>query len=259
MSNAIQQKEKGACNDIVEGEEHLGIWQYFMFLLSIITLAMLAVQTFGKVAEDLSSILQFSDNIICIFFFADFLWQLSRSRPMSAYLKWGWLDLLSSIPMLPAFRIARVVRIVRILRVLRAARASKHLFKFILIHRARSTFGAVVFGSFILLLFAVMAIVTIEPTMNANDAFWWCLFTLITGEYGDYYPASTEGRIITTLLMTAGVALFGTFTASVASFFLEGEQEEDEKRDIDILHEVSQLKQQVSELRKEIKEEKYNG
>jgi hypothetical protein len=40
------------------------------------------------------------------------------------------------------------------------------------------------------------------------------------------------------LLMTAGVAIFGTFTASVASFFLEEEQEQDEQRDNAILAEI---------------------
>ncbi len=122
----------------------------------------------------------------------------------------------------------------------------------ILLHRARSTFGAVVFGSFVLLLFSAIAIVNVEPSLTPRDAFWWCLFTLITGEYGDFYPATTEGRIITALLMTAGVAIFGTFTASVASFFLEEEQEQDERRDTAILAEIGKLTREISELKQQI-------
>ncbi|MCH7592171.1 MAG: two pore domain potassium channel family protein, partial [Planctomycetes bacterium] len=146
--------------------------------------------------------------------------------------------------------VARLVRIARIIRVLRGARAAKNIFAVILIHRARNTFAAVVFGSFLLLLFSALAIVTVEPSMAPRDTFWWCLFTLITGEYGDFLPASTEGRIITVLLMTAGVALFGTFTASEASFFLEEDQEDDERRDVEILHEIGRLAEEVAELRK---------
>lgn len=36
----------------------------------------------------------------------------------------------------------------------------------------------------------------------------------------DKFPVTTEGRIIVAILMTAGVGLFGTFTAFVASWFV---------------------------------------
>jgi voltage-gated potassium channel len=233
-------------------EQPLGMWQYFMLVLSIVALALLAVQSFLPLDANTRSSLRIVDTFVCIVFFADFIWQLIRSRPRMAYLKWGWLDLISSVPMLPVFRVARLARVARIIRVLRGARASRHMLGLILLHRARSTFSAVVFGSFVLLLFSAIAIVNVEPSLTPRDAFWWCLFALITGEYGEFYPASTEGRIITALLMTAGVAIFGTFTASVASFFLEEEQEEDERRDTAILKEISKLTREIYELKKQI-------
>lgn len=233
-------------------EQPLGVWQYFMLVLSVLALALLAVQSFLPLNANTRSTLRIVDTFVCAVFFADFIWQVLRTRPRIAYLKWGWLDLVSSIPMLPAFRVARLARVARIIRVLRGARASRHMLGLILLHRARSTFGAVVFGSFVLLLFSAIAIVNVEPSLTPRDAFWWCLFTLITGEYGDFYPASTEGRIITALLMTAGVAIFGTFTASVASFFLEEEQEEDERRDTAILGEIGKLTREISELKQQI-------
>ena len=235
-----------------QNEQPIGVWQYFMLTLSIVALGLLAVQSFLPLDATTRSALRIVDTFVCVVFFADFVWQLFRSRSRMAYLKWGWLDLISSIPMLPVFRVARLARVARIIRVLRGARASRHMLGLILLHRARSTFSAVVFGSFVLLLFSAIAIVSVEPSLTPRDAFWWCLFTLITGEYGDFYPASTEGRVITALLMTAGVAIFGTFTATVASFFLEQEQAEDERRDIDILNEISKLTQQVCELKQQI-------
>jgi voltage-gated potassium channel len=233
-------------------EQPLGLWQYFMLVLSILALGLLAVQSFLPLDADTSRTLRIVDTIICAVFFTDFVWQLIRTRPRMAYLKWGWLDLISSIPMLPAFRVARLARVARIIRVLRGARASRHMLALILLHRARSTFSTVVFGSFVLLLFSAIAIVSVEPSLGPRDAFWWCLFTLITGEYGDFYPTSTEGRIITALLMTAGVAVFGTFTASVASFFLEEEQEQDEQRDTAILAEIGKLTREIAQLKHQI-------
>lgn len=235
-----------------QNQQPLALWQCFMLVLSIIALALLAVQSFLTLDTNTLGILGIVDTIICVVFFSDFVWQLLRSRSRLAYLKWGWLDLISSIPMIPAFRVARFARVARIIRVLRGARASWHMLGVILVYRARSALGAVVFGSFVLLLFSAIAIVNVEPALNPRDAFWWCLFTLITGEYGDFYPASTEGRVITALLMTAGVAIFGTFTATVASFFLEEEQEEDERRDTAILAEIANLTLEISDLKQQI-------
>jgi len=240
-------------------ENRFGVWQYFMLVLSLVALALLAVHVLVVGSPRMSYSLMMVDNVICLFFFVDFCWQAAVTRPRRAYLKWGWLDLVSSIPMLPALRVARIARVARIIRVLRGGRASKHLLQFVLIHRARNTFLAVVFGCFVLLLFAVVAMVTVEPTFEPEEAFWWCLFTLITGEYGDFYPGTVEGRVITVVLMTAGVALFGTFTATVASFFVEEEQEEDERRDEDMRQEIVRLAEEVSRLRREMKGDNRNN
>ena len=55
---------------------------------------------------------------------------------------------------------------------------------------------------------------------NFSDGLWWAFTTITTVGYGDKYPVTTEGRIIAAILMTAGVGLFGTFTAFVASWFV---------------------------------------
>ncbi|MBU8920928.1 MAG: ion transporter [Bacteroidales bacterium] len=240
-------------------KSNLGIWQYFILVLSVLALALLTVQTFAHLNPETSRILEIVDLVICVVFLTDFFVQLFKSSPRSAYLKWGWLDLVSSIPMLPMFRIARVVRIARIIRVLRGARAGRHLLGVIVLHRAKSTFGAVILGSFVLLLVSVIAIVSVEPALSPRDAAWWCLFTLVTGEYGDFYPASTEGRVITALLITAGVAVFGTFTASVASFFLEEEQHEDEKRDTEMMVEIGRLRLEIQDLKCLLEGDRNNG
>ncbi len=82
-------------------EQPIGVWQYFMLVLSIVALGLLAVQSFLPLDPNTRSALRIVDTFVCVVFFADFVWQLIRSRPRIAYLKWGWLDLISSIPMLP--------------------------------------------------------------------------------------------------------------------------------------------------------------
>jgi voltage-gated potassium channel len=61
---------------------------------------------------------------------------------------------------------------------------------------------------------------------TAEDALWWAYVTITTVGYGDKFPVTSEGRLIAGFLMTAGVGLFGTFTGFVASWFVEGREDE---------------------------------
>jgi voltage-gated potassium channel len=54
-----------------------------------------------------------------------------------------------------------------------------------------------------------------------GDALWWVLTTITTVGYGDLYPVTTEGRLVAAGLMLAGIAVLGTVTAAIATWFLE--------------------------------------
>ncbi|HSR34427.1 MAG TPA: ion transporter, partial [Anaerolineae bacterium] len=61
--------------------------------------------------------LEYADNAICVVFFGDFLYSLSRAPDRWRYFRtWGWMDLLSSVPAIEGLRIGRLARIFRILR-----------------------------------------------------------------------------------------------------------------------------------------------
>lgn len=53
-----------------------------------------------------------------------------------------------------------------------------------------------------------------------GDAFWWALVTVTTVGYGDVYPRTATGRAFAAILMVTGIALVGTITAAVASWFV---------------------------------------
>ena len=54
-----------------------------------------------------------------------------------------------------------------------------------------------------------------------GDALWWAVTTVTTVGYGDYAPVTVLGRLIASALMLSGIALIGTVTATVASWFLQ--------------------------------------
>ena len=65
-----------------------------------------------------------------------------------------------------------------------------------------------------------------------GDALWWAATTVTTVGYGDYFPSTTEGRLVAVGLMVTGIALLGVITAALASWFVEkvGEVQAAEQR-----------------------------
>ena len=54
-----------------------------------------------------------------------------------------------------------------------------------------------------------------------SDAFWWLIVTISTVGYGDVIPMSSTGKVLGSLAIIVGVALFTTVTGSVASLLVE--------------------------------------
>jgi voltage-gated potassium channel len=233
-------------------------------ILSIYLLIVLLIQTLFPLPPDAIVLLDWVDLFICVVFLTDFFVCLVKAPSKRAYLiKWGWIDFLSSIPVLPAFRVGRLVRIVRVLRVLRAFRSAKNLLVYLLRVRKATSLAAVVTVSLIMVIFAAIAMLQFEKSPDSNikhagDALWWAIVTVTTVGYGDKFPLSAEGRIVACILMAVGVGLFGTFTGFIASLFVELELTQHESSHERVLREIRSLDSKLSSLEAKLDELK-NG
>ncbi|MBY5945992.1 potassium channel family protein [Photobacterium rosenbergii] len=237
-----------------EEARKIGAFQFFTLILSVYVLLALLVESIFKLPPDVADILRYADTAICFVFLSDFCIRFYQANNKAQFMKWGWVDLLSSIPMVDAFRYGRIVRVVRVLRIMRAVRSTKLIISYLFRKRMQGTFSLVSAVSILLVIFGAIAILQLEKGVEgsniqyAGDAVWWAFVTITTVGYGDYYPITYEGRIIAGILMTAGVGLFGTFTGFVASWFLE---EDEDKQDN---HAVTNLRNEVLDLKDEIRE-----
>jgi voltage-gated potassium channel len=206
--------------------EKLGFLNILILVLSIYVLVALMIDTFMKLPPEVSRMLTLIDNIICGVFVFDFAKRFYQAEHKLKFMKWGWVDLISSIPTLDFMRAGRALRLIRLLRILRAFRSTKHLVHHVFKSRTQGTLTTAAIIAVLMVIFSSIAILQVETDPNSNiktaeDALWWAYVTITTVGYGDKFPVTTEGRIIASLLMTVGVGLFGTFTAFLASWFID--------------------------------------
>lgn len=211
-------------------ENQLGLLNLVVFVLSIYVLLAILTDTVFKLSKETSILLTYIDNTICVFFFAEFCIRFYKADNKLAFMKWGWIDLISSVPAVSYLRAGRILRLIRLLRLIRAFRSTQMFVRHVFRNKAKGTFTSVTILAVLLIIFSSIAILQVEkdPASNiktAEDAIWWAYVTITTVGYGDKFPVTTEGQIIAAVLMTAGVGLFGTFTAYVSSWFVVVKEE----------------------------------
>lgn len=206
--------------------EKLNFFNLLIIILSFYVLCFLFVDTFFRLPKEVSRVLYYIDNFICVIFLIDFFIRFFQAKDKLKFMKWGWIDLLASIPTLEIMQAGRLLRLIRLLRIIRAFRSTRHVIAHIFQNKIQGTLTSVSLIAVLVLLFSSVAILEFETAPNSNiktagDAVWWAYVTITTVGYGDKYPVTTEGRILAAMLMTVGVGLFGTFTAYVSSWFVK--------------------------------------
>jgi len=231
-------------------------FQCTILVLSVYVLIALLAQTFLALPPNINQVLGFFDTLICFVFIADFFHRLWIAPSKWQFLKWGWIDLVSSIPMLDCFRWGRTVRAIRIVRTLRAFRSTRILIQFLFLNRARGAFAVVGLITFLLIVFSSIAVMNFEPNEPGSniktpaDAIWWAVVSVSTVGNSGLYPVTPEGRIVAVFLMVGGLGLFGTFTGYIASFFLGAGQKKEEADLEALIAEVRLLREKIEQMGK---------
>ncbi len=209
--------------------QELGFLSLLVLVLSVYVIFSLTIDFLFKLPKEISHMIHIVDNIVCVVFLIDFFVRYKKAESKLQFMKWGWIDLIASIPTFYLGQAGRLFSILRILRIIRAFRSTRHIFLHIFHNRIKGTFTSVVILAIVCVLLSTLGILEAETAPNSNiktaeDALWWSYSTITSVGYGDKYPVTSAGRLIAAVLMTVGVGLFGTFTAYVSSWFLESKQ-----------------------------------
>lgn len=208
-------------------------YELFIIALSISSLMVLVGYFFLPLSAVTKQALCRIDLLFSLAFIFDSFRSLFRAPDKWAYLKWGWLDFLGSVPLIVPLRFLRVARLVRAWRTVRTRRVGYVRQEF----RQDQASGVLLVMYFVAVVaFSISTLFVLEaeyrePGSNirtGEDAFWWAVATITTVGYGDRYPITFGGRLAAFFLMSVGIGLFGAMTSYLASRFVMNLQEESE-------------------------------
>ena len=149
-------------------------------------------------------------------------------RPMAV------IDLLAILPFYLPFvfpidlRVLRALRMVRLFRLLKINRYTTALGSIgKVLRRKASQLISSVFVVLLLMLVSAVLMYHIENAAqpdkfaNALDALWWAVATFTTVGYGDLYPITAAGRLLSAVIALLGIGLVAVPTGIISSGFIE--------------------------------------
>lgn len=143
-------------------------------------------------------------------------------------------DLLSILPFyLPFFfpvglRILRIFRLFRLFRLLKFNRYTKAFTNIAnVIKNKSSQLISSMFVIFLLMIVSSVVMYNLENQLqpdvfqNAFSGFWWTLNTITTVGYGDIYPITVAGKILSGVISLLGIGLVAVPTGIISAGFVE--------------------------------------
>jgi len=192
---------------------------------------------------------------IWVIFVVEFTARFVISPHKLRYLRRSWITALSLA--LPAARVLRVARIARILRVGRTARALRLARLLTSFNRGMRALGSTMRGRgfpYVLALTVVLVVLgaagmyTFERESGNTEGFqsfgaslWWTAM-LLTTVGSEHWPRTPEGRVICLLLSLYAFAVFGYITATLASYFVGSDAQQERDRTARLERELAEIR-----------------
>lgn len=149
------------------------------------------------------------------------------------------VDLLSILPSftvinagLKVLRVMRMFRALRVLRVFKAARYSRSVRIIARVFRkSKDALAAVGSLAAVYVLISALVILNVEPDSFDSffEAVYWATVSLTTMGYGDIYPVTTLGRMVTMLSSVFGIAIIALPAGIITAGYMEELSQEKEK------------------------------
>lgn len=198
---------------------------------------------------------------IWIVFIAEFALRLTLAPKKLGFLKHNWLTAIAllapALRLFAMFRFLRAARALRGFRLVRIVGTTNRSMNALRRTLQRRKFGYVLGLTLLVIGLGAAGMLNFEPAREVRggftsygDALWWTVM-LLTSIGSQFWPATTEGRLLTALLSLYGLATFGYITATFASYFV-GRDAQQKDGPVAGSEEIRQLLNEVRSLRGEL-------
>ncbi len=221
-------------------------YDFFITGVILVNLVVAILVTFDGVQAACGALLETVENATAVCFALDYVLRLIAARyiyPSPSELRsvaryafsfTGIVDLLSFLPdALPffmpsgvvAFRVFRIVRIFRLFRI-NTYYDSLNAITEVLAKKKQQLLSSV-FLILVLLIASSLCMYSVEheaqPEVFANafSGIWWAVSTLLTVGYGDIYPITTLGKLLSIVITFLGVGMVAIPTGIISAGFVE--------------------------------------
>ncbi len=195
-------------------ETSLGLGLDLVILgLILLSSAIFVAQTYS-ITQELQDKLGTIDLIILIVFAIEYSFRLwSAEKPKNYFFSFfGFIDLISILPLFIGWTDIRFFRIFRWFRILRVVRFWQREHKILGFKNEDSIVFVRIFLTLFTLIFVYAGLIyQVEHQINSDrlktffDAFYFVVVTMTTVGYGDVTPLSQSGKVMTLLMIFTGV------------------------------------------------------
>ena len=211
--------------EIIEKSKGADLLSYIYDIFMIIVIVLSLIPLAFKQETHAFYIL---DKVAMVIFIIDYLlrWMTAdykfEQHSVWAFVRYPFslmaiVDLVSILPSLSVvsrgFKVLRVLRMIRALRVLRIFKGLRYSRSFEIIgnvvRNSRNSLVAVVTLAAAYIVISALVIFNVEPDSFDSffEAIYWATVSLTTVGYGDIYPVSFLGRVITMVSSILGIAI----------------------------------------------------
>ena len=222
------------------GDKLSSIYDVVMMIIIVLSLLPLAFKEEHR-------IFYVMDKMTVTVFIVDYLlrWMTSDykydKKKWTVFVKYPFsmmaiIDLISILPSLTivnnGFKVLRVVRMIRTLKVFRIFKAVRYSKSFEIIgnviKNSKSSLIAVCILAVGYIVISALVIFNVEPESFYNffDAIYWATVSLTTVGYGDIYPVTTMGRVITMISSMFGIAIVALPAGIITAGYMNEIQKE---------------------------------
>ena len=206
-----------------------------------IMMAAIVASIFPLAFKETNAIFLWIDRITVSLFILDYILRLITAdfkikKSVSSFFIYPFtpmavIDLVSILPSLTvlnsAFRLLKIFRLIRTLKVVRTLRVLRYSRSFEIIanvfKKQKKILSAVATMAVAYVMISALVIYNVEPDSFATffDAVYWATISLTTVGYGDIYPVTNIGRLVTMISSAFGIAIIALPSGVITAGYLD--------------------------------------